>query len=177
MSMRQAITRADEVERFLTSQPSFAPREATLLKVISSTDIGVGGYRYLYTVRLAVVGSTAYYVPQEDEAVNMAAISVSELSNALLSAYAYGVPLADIPGGYFPVAIPNGTYVVGVPHRRSDGSFVWLIVNTQAITGECNNPFASEDTTSDYGTFTSPANTDDYGSFSAPWGSFDYGNY
>lgn len=156
MSMRQAITRADEVERFLTSQPSFAPREATLLKVISSTDIGVGGYRYLYTVRLAVVGSTSFYVPQEDEAVNMEAISVSELSNVVLTGYSYGVPLADLPGGFLPVAIPNGTYVQGVPHRRSDGSFLWLIVNTQAITGTCSDNPLADVVGSDHITWTEP---------------------
>jgi hypothetical protein len=156
MSMRQAITRADEVERLLTSQPGVAPREATLMKVISATQIGTSGYRWLYTVRLAVVGSTVNYVPAEDETVNMEAISVSELSNVAASSYSYGVPPADIPGGFFPVQIPNGTYVECVPHRRSDGSFVWLIVNTQAITGTCSDSPLADILGSDHITFTEP---------------------
>lgn len=156
MSMRQAISRADEVERFLRSQPDVAPREATLMKVISATAIGVGGYRWLYTVRLAAVGSTSSYVPQEDETVNMEAISVSELSNVAASSYSYGVPPADLPGGFFPVQIPNGTYVECVPHRRTDGSFIWLIVNTQAITGQCSDNPLADVVGSDHITWTEP---------------------
>jgi hypothetical protein len=156
MSMRQAISRADEVERFLRSQPDVAPREATLMKVISATAIGVGGYRWLYTVRLAAVGSTSSYVPQEDEAVSMEAISVSELSNVAASSYSYGVPPADLPGGFFPVQIPNGTYVECVPHRRTDGSFIWLIVNTQAITGQCSDNPLADVVGSDHITWTEP---------------------
>lgn len=156
MSMRQAISRADEVERFLRSQPDVAPREATLMKVISATQIGTAGYRWLYAVRLAAVGSTSSYVPQEDETVSMEAISVSELSNVAASSYSYGVPPADLPGGFFPVQIPNGTYVECVPHRRTDGSFIWLIVNTQAITGQCSDNPLADVVGSDHITWSEP---------------------
>lgn len=156
MSMRAAITRSDELERLLTSQAGVAPREATLMKVIDATAIGVGGYRWLYTVRLAAVGSTSSYVPQEDENVNMEAISVSELSNVAASSYSYGVPPGDLPGGFFPVQIPNGTYVECVPHRRTDGSFIWLIVNTQAITGQCSDNPLADVVGSDHITWTEP---------------------
>jgi hypothetical protein len=157
MSMRQAITRADEVERFLRSQPDVSPREATLMKVISADAISGGvGYRWVYTVRLAVVGSTSSYVPQEDETVNMEAISVSELSNVAASSYSYGVPPADLPGGFVPVRIPNGTYVECVPHRRTDGSFIWLIVNTQAITGQCSDNPLADIVGSDHITWSEP---------------------
>lgn len=157
MSMRQAIARADEMERFLREQPGVAPREATLMKVISADAISGGvGYRWLYTVRLAVVGSTSSYVPQEDETVSMEAISVSELSNVAASVYSYGVPPADLPGGFVPVRIPNGTYVECVPHRRTDGSFIWLIVNTQAITGQCSDNPLADVVGSDHITWTEP---------------------
>jgi len=35
------------------------------------------------------------------------------------------------------VEIPRGTYVFIVPYRGSDGTLLWLIVNTQAIDGTC----------------------------------------
>ena len=49
----------------------------------------------------------------------------------------YGVAIGTLPAGFAPVPIPNGTYVLCVPHRITNGTLIWLIVNTQAIDGVC----------------------------------------
>ena len=64
------------------------------------------------------------------------AFSISELGN-LADVYAYGVPLTDLPAGIAPKAIPLGTPVFCWGHKRTNGEFYYLIINTQAISGQC----------------------------------------
>lgn len=111
---------------------------AKLLKVESSTLITGTNYRYLYTVSEAVVRPAANsYVPTaSSNTVTYDALSVSELSNGT-SVYAYGVSATNIPTGFAPQSIPVGSWVLGIPHRRTDGTLMMLIVNTQAIDGDC----------------------------------------
>ena len=147
------MIRQDAMLRGTRAQQPPPFREATLFKVTASTQIGVTN-RWVYTVQKAVVGSTTSYIPQVDEAINEEAVSVSELSNGTY--LAYGVTAANIPSGFSVVKIPNGTYVECVPHRRSDGSFVWLIVNTQAIDGTCQSDPLADILGSDHIDYTEP---------------------
>ena len=51
--------------------------------------------------------------------------------------YSYGIDPSNLPGTFDAIAIPTGTFVLGVPHNLADGTFIWLIVNTQAVDGTC----------------------------------------
>lgn len=112
-----------------------------LAEVTGSTAIGAASlYRWEYDIKYAQISATSPFntvlkaggtgVP------TMKALSISELGNDA-NVFSYGVPLADIPAGFSPKKIPNGTPVWCVPGRKTDGSFIWIIINTQAITGTC----------------------------------------
>lgn len=90
-------------------------------------------YRWQYEWREAIINGTA--PTSKAGGLTGTAFSVSELSNATM--VAYGATIANIPAGFAPVQIPVNTYVIIFPHRRQDGSLVWLIANTQAIDGIC----------------------------------------
>ena len=127
--------------------PQTPPVWAKLMKVVSKSLIATQDYRYLYIVREMVVsGSTPYAAGTNSNAPTYDAISVSELSNGSNPAvghYSYGVDKVNLSGtGFLPVAIPDDTLVLCVPHRKSDGNLIWLIVNTQAIDGVCEAPAA-----------------------------------
>jgi len=65
------------------------------------------------------------------------AFSVSELSNTS-SVYSYGHNFSDLPTNILPRKIPDNSAVLCVPSTNStNGNFVYLIVNTQALAGEC----------------------------------------
>lgn len=66
------------------------------------------------------------------------AFSISELSNATY--YSYGVSQTHLPTGIVPVQIPTGTLVLAwCPWRlQNNGQQHFLIINTQAITGNCS---------------------------------------
>lgn len=93
----------------------------------------LGNYRWQYEWREAIINGTA--AASKANGLTGTAFSVSELSNATM--VAYGATIANIPAGFAPVQIPINTYVIIFPHRRQDGSLVWLIANTQAIDGIC----------------------------------------
>ena len=136
MNTREGRQQSD-LSRALTYRPDFEPITTQLMKVISSSVIDAPNVRWLYSVRKAVVGNPATYLPGLDsDSATFQALSVSELSNT--GTYAsYGVAIGNLPAGFAPVPIPNGTYVLCVPHRITNGTLIWLIVNTQAIDGVC----------------------------------------
>lgn len=159
----------------VTAQPlQIEPVTAQLMRVTNFTVIDAATWRYKYKVRRARVGNSTAYTPalvttdpQEDDA-----LSVSELSNG--SSYvSYGVLKTNIPAGFTPKAIPINTYVMCVPSRTLDGTFIWLIVNTQAIDGQCAGGLTADD---DYGAFLLPSDlVFEGGELDAPEGDFDYG--
>lgn len=85
------------------------------------------------------------FLPETDYRVNTSppaplydAFSISELGNNPTNVYSYGVPAADLPAGVLPVRIPDGTPVVCIAQRLvNTGQMFYLIINAQAITGEC----------------------------------------
>lgn len=109
-----------------------------LCKVVTSSAIASTNSRFLYTVTEEVVRPAANsYVPAAStNSVTYEALSVSELSNGSL-VYAFGVQASNIPVGFSPQSIPVGAWVMCVPHRRTDGQLMMLIINTQAIDGAC----------------------------------------
>lgn len=136
MNTREGRQQSD-LSRALTYRPDLEPITTQLMKVISSSVIDAPNVRWLYSVRKAVVGNPSTYLAGLDsDSATFQALSVSELSNT--GTYAsYGVAIGTLPAGFAPVPIPNGTYVLCVPHRITNGTLIWLIVNTQAIDGVC----------------------------------------
>lgn len=125
--------------------------ESQLMKVLSSSTLSAPDFRWLYTVRRAQVGPSATYIATTtSNTVQEYALCVSELTNAG-SYVSYGIDKSTIPSGFAPQPIPDGTFVLCVPHRLTDGSLVWLIVATQAVDGSCPG-FTSGDI--DGGTYT-----------------------
>ena len=126
----------DAVSR--TQLPGFEVSVGQLMKVTASSAIPSTNARFLYTVtKQQVQGSASSYVPTNGEdTAEYSALSVSELSNGV-NPYSYGVTAGNIPAGFAAVKIPTGSWVWCVPHRMLDGTFIWLIVNTQAIDGVC----------------------------------------
>jgi len=134
-----AARRGDDLARVIAQPMEIETFSSQLMRVVSYSVIGGGNFRHIYTVRRAQVGPAAGgYVPSTtSNTLQETAVSVSELSNT--SAYvSYGVTKATIPAGFAPQPIPVNTYVMCVPHRLTDGTFIWLIVNTQAIDGVCS---------------------------------------
>lgn len=115
-------------------------------RVTGATAIGPANYyRWLYTVEPIFISATSPYNPLPKVTapatpITYEALSISELGNEN-QVYSYGVPEADLIGTFVPVRIPNNTPVYCVPARRDDGTFFWLIINTQAITGQCEDVF------------------------------------
>lgn len=159
----------------VTAQPlPIEPVTSQLMRITDFSVIDAATWRYKYKVRRARVGDAAGYAPalvttdsQTDDA-----LSVSELSNA--SDYvSYGVLKTNIPQGFAPKAIPINTYVMCVPGRTLDGTFIWFIVNTQAIDGQCGSGLTADD---DYGAFLLPTDlVFEGGELDAPEGDYDYG--
>lgn len=97
----------------------------------------ISNYRWTYDWDEAQISGTTPAL-RTDGLAGQQALSVSELSNgAPPTFYAYGVPSADLVGTFQPKPIPVGTYVILSAFRRTDGSLMWLIINTQAISGDC----------------------------------------
>lgn len=83
-----------------------------------------------------VVAKDTSFIPPALPQPNYDAFSISELSNTTGN-YSYGVTAVQIPAGLAPVRIPDGTPVMCFAHKKIDGSFHYIIINTQAITGIC----------------------------------------
>ena len=128
-----------DVDRNVRGRPQFEPAPSLVLGIVTgATQLGTANaYRWTYTVDEAwMSGGTV--TTRTNGMTGMTAYSVSELSNVgPLGTFSYGVQGANLPAGWTPVRIPNGTAVILSAHRRADGSLVWLIINTQAIDGVC----------------------------------------
>jgi hypothetical protein len=134
MLVRQAVSDLSRARRTADEPPVWLK----LAKIIGATAISGADKRWLYSLQDAVIGAAATYTPQlNSNSITYDALSVSELSNNAVASYSYGVTKANLPAAFSAVRIPNGTYVVVTPHRCTDGSLVWLIINTQAIDGVC----------------------------------------
>ena len=126
-----ALARAD------ASFESHPTNTGMLARIVSSALIATTVNRYLYQWEEAwVAGAAPYGTLAKTDALSGSALSVSELGNGTY--VAYGVTYSNIPAGFAPVAIPNGTPVWIVPSRKNNGELVWLILNTQAIDGTCD---------------------------------------
>jgi len=112
------------------------PAPALILgKITAATPIA--NFRWTYTWSEAQITGTTP-ATSTTGLTSQSALSVSELSNtATPTSYSYGVPSGDLLGSFEPKPIPVGTYVSVSAHRGTDGSFMWLIMNTQAISGAC----------------------------------------
>ena len=137
MAFRSLMVNVSELDRLATEGAAVAQRETVLMKVTAASAISGATSRWLYTVQPARVGAAPTYTPALEVEIDADALSVSELSNDATSRFSYGVDPTNLPGSFDAVQIPVGSYVLCVPHATADGSFIYLIVNTQAIDGEC----------------------------------------
>ena len=115
--------------------------------VTGATPIPSAWARWVYTCEEIWIGPAPLYVPaaRPDGRTFTPCLSVSENGNAPpTSTISYGVSTANLVGSFGPVRIPDGTPVTLHPHRSSDGTLIWLIVNTQAIDGTCDGPGLGE---------------------------------
>ena len=121
-------------QRVARSKPKFEESKFQMCLIDSSTVIS--NYRYSYTVQPAIVSATSPFdvVVRSGEPTYLA-YSMSELGNTNTFA-AYGLDYSAIPP-FTPVAIPDGTPVICMGCARDDGTFFYLIINTQAISGTC----------------------------------------
>lgn len=127
---------APAVARATRQYPQELPVWGVLARIVSSTAAS-GIYRWKYEWEEAQVSATPTYgVAAKANGLKGYAMSISEIGNAN-GVVAFGVTTANIPAGFAPVKIPNGTAVWVVPHRCADGELLWLIMNTQAIDGTC----------------------------------------
>ena len=137
MAFRSLMVNVSELDRLATEGAAVAQRETVLMKVTAAAAISGATSRWVYTVQPARVGAAPTYTPALEVAISADALSVSELSNDATSRFSYGVDPTNLPGSFDAVQIPVGSYVLCVPHATADGAFIYLIVNTQAIDGEC----------------------------------------
>ena len=137
MAFRSLMVNVSELDRLATEGAAVAQRETVLMKVTEATAISGATSRWKYTVQPARVGAAPTYTPALEVEIDADALSVSELSNDATSRFSYGVDPTNLPGSFDAVQIPVGSYVLCVPHATADGAFIYLIVNTQAIDGEC----------------------------------------
>ena len=124
-----------DLDRVVAAPQPHPPIVYLLARITSATLISGSTKRYTYGWEEATFAVTT--PSAKSGGITGTAISVSELSNDATGDYSYGVDPTNLPGSFDAVAIPTGTYVFIVPYRGSDGALTWLIVNTQAIDGEC----------------------------------------
>lgn len=99
-------------------------------------------YMWIYNVvpaKLTYLGQGTFPTTTvRNASAEITAVSISELGN-VNNIYSFGVPVADIPAGFAPVRIPDNTPVVCWKGMRSNnhGKNIYIILNTQAITGQC----------------------------------------
>jgi len=137
MAMRSQLDRRQtDLNRVANQRDEYPPDSGLVLaQVTAATVLGsAGAYRWTYQCAEAWMNGTTVAAKAPGRTFDPC-YSVSELSNG--AQVAYGVTLANLPPGFAPVRIPNGFAVILSPHRKSDGTLVWLIINTQAIDGVC----------------------------------------
>jgi hypothetical protein len=132
--------RESDIARVTNETPDYPSDSMLVLGVVTgATQLGsAGAYRWTYDVSEAWMVGTGYAARTNGRSLSPA-YSVSELSTANLipQVVGYGTVVGNLPAGFLPVRIPNGSAVILSPHRKSDGTLVWLIINTQAIDGIC----------------------------------------
>lgn len=141
MAMRSQLDRRQtDLNRVANQRDDYPPDSMLVLGVVTgATQLGsAGAYRWTYDVTEAWMVGTGYAAKSGGRSLSPA-YSVSELStaNVVPQVVGYGTVVANLPAGFVPVRIPNGSAVILSPHRKSDGTLVWLIINTQAIDGIC----------------------------------------
>lgn len=121
-----------------TQESSFIKPQEFGMFIITDTVIKLAGtYRYKYTMKRAqLADASPYAVTAKSETQTHTGYSISEMTNAT-GKYAYGVPTTALIGTYLPIVIPVGTAVFAVSQYTDTGTQYWLIINTQAITGDC----------------------------------------
>lgn len=132
----QLDRRQTDLNRVANQRDDYPPDAGLVLAIVTSATVlgSAGAYRWTYDCAEAWMNGTTAAQKSPGRTFTPC-YSVSELSNG--AQVAYGVTLANLPAGFAPVRIPNGFAVVLSPHRKSDGTLVWLIINTQAIDGVC----------------------------------------
>lgn len=106
--------------------------------VVSSTLKSGALYYYDYIISPATLSNTTPWgaAVKSGTPPQFAALSLSEIGNQG-AYYSFGVPVAHIPAGFSPKAIPNGTPVLAVRQLTNAGTFKYIIINSQAISGTC----------------------------------------
>lgn len=125
-----------DLDRAARRLDQFAPRTMVLGKITGSASIDAPNARFLYSWEEAILNNTNG-AASKSPGIASTALSISELSNGVSGRYSYGVNPANLVGTFNPVAIPNGTFVLLTPMRQQNGNLRWLIINTQAIDGQC----------------------------------------
>lgn len=105
-------------------------------KVVSSESIDAAKWQWEYTIKAAILDETDLSTSLRTNSQEYIAYSISELGNTTTTV-ANGVQIAHLPATIVPVKIPDGTPVICIPQRSTNGVFYYLILNTQAITGPC----------------------------------------
>lgn len=128
-----------DLDRVSSVRPSYEPRTIVLGVITSYSVLSALYYRWTYDWSEAILNtSTPVGVSTKTGGLQATAISISELSNRSGHPfYSYGIGAGGLPGTFVPQPIPVGTYVLLTPMRKSDGSLMWVIFNTQAIDGDC----------------------------------------
>jgi hypothetical protein len=106
--------------------------------IVSSTLKAGADFYYDYLIAPAQLSGTTPWGSSVQTGVSgtFAARSISEMGNQG-AYYSFGVPVAHVPAGFSPKAIPNGTPVLCFPITDDQGLFLYIILNTQAISGTC----------------------------------------
>jgi hypothetical protein len=107
-----------------------------MLAVITGATGTAVPYQWIYSWSAAeLVSASPYTAAAKGTGLQGEAVSMSELSNG--ARVSYGLTVANLPAGFQPVRIPDGTAVWIVPWRQNNGALLWLILNTQAVDGSC----------------------------------------
>lgn len=138
--MKQTFSKAlesqqSDLDRAARRVDQFERRTNLLALITGFTVLDAVNYRYEYSWIEAIL--TASTAAAKSPGLTGTAISISELSNGVTNRYSYGVNPTNLIGTFTPVPIPVGTFVVLIPMRQQNGTLRWVIINTQAIDGDC----------------------------------------
>lgn len=129
--------RQSSITRTATQPPLQTQNTYMLAVVVGSESLDAAKWQWIYEIAQAEIDPTTMAVTRKSAtSPTYDAYSISELGNTT-TIVANGVQISHLPATIVPVKIPNGTPVWCVPQRATDGSFFYLILNTQAITGPC----------------------------------------
>lgn len=140
------IRKYPDILRAASTKPLNPEMLYTLATVVSRTTVVQNEYIYKYTIQPVILdwaGGTSKPTFVSKNAGTFEAFSISELGNTT-SMFSYGVDLSgitqftNVPPTIAPQPIPTGTPVFAVAQKRNDGTFYYLIINTQAISGTCD---------------------------------------